>query len=430
MEILEIVIAFLALLCLIGIGLWIPAAISVVSIGLLYYKFGMIGFKSIGLIIWGGLSNFSLTPIVLFIFMAELLLVSGIASRLYRGLSLSTRRLPGGLLQTNIMGCAFFSAICGSSVATAAAIGAVAIPEMRRRNYPLNYSAASLAAGGTLGILIPPSIAFILYAGLTETSIAQLFAAGLVPGIVLTAIFCGYVAVTAPLRLRNREIVKVESVDWRSAAMDVMPVTFLVVSVLGSIYLGIATPTEAAALGCVVALFLCAIYRTLKPRMLLDAALRTVASSSSILFIVAAALLFSYSTAASNFTGQIAGLVTEFDLGKYGFLLLVALIFIILGCFIDSISLMLIVVPMVVPLLAVYEINPIWFGVFAVVLIEVGLITPPVGLNLFVIAGIAQVPVAYVIKDVLPYIVLLLGLLMLAVVFPGLVLWFPSLIAQ
>lgn len=423
-------VVFVALLGLIGLGFWIPVAISVVSIGLLYYKFGMIGFKSIGLIVWGGLSNFSLTPIALFIFMAELLLVSGIASRLYRGLSLFTRRLPGGLLQTNMMGCAFFSAICGSSVATAAAIGAVAMPEMRLRNYPLNYSAASLAAGGTLGILIPPSIAFILYAGLTEASIAQLFAAGLIPGVTLMAMFCVYIAITAPLRLGTRQIAKIESVDWRSAAWDVLPVTILVAAVLGSIYLGIATPTEAAALGCVIALLLCVNYRTLNLKMLLDAALRTVAASSSILFIVAAALLFSYSAAATNFTGQIAGLVTEVDLGKYGFLLLVGLLFIVLGCFVDSISLMLIVIPIVAPLLPIYEIDPVWFGVFAVVLIEVGLITPPVGLNLFVIAGIAKLPVAHIILDVLPYIALLIGLLILTVVFPGLVLWFPSLLTQ
>lgn len=423
-------LTFLALLALIGLGLWIPAAISTVAVGLLYLQFGIPGLQSIGLIVWGGLSNFSLTPIPLFIFIAELLLASGIATRLYRGLSLFSHRLPGGLLQTNVIGCAFFSAICGSSVATAAAIGAVSMPEMRRRNYPLNYSAATLAAGGTLGILIPPSIAFILYAGLTETSIAQLFAAGLVPGLVLAAMFCGYIALTARRKLAARTTVTVQSSDRWAALRDVLPVVLLMVVVLGSIYLGIATPTEAAAVGCVMAIAICAFYRRLSARMLLDAALRTIGASASILFIVAAALLFSYSAAASDFTAQIAGFLREFQLERYGFLLLIGLIFIALGCFVDSISLMLIVVPLVAPLLASYDISPLWFGVFTVILIEVGLITPPVGLNLFVIAGISKVPIMEMIGEVLPYLAIFAAFIVVIAVFPDLVLWFPSMISD
>src|SRR5215217_399226 len=254
-ELVIVLLVFLGLLCA---GMTIPFAITVPSILYLLSHGGLNGLKGIGLVTWGSMNSFTLTAIPLFVLMAELMQRSGLSFRIYRGLSRLVSGLPGGLLQTNIMGCALFASVSGSSVATAASIGGVALPQLVQRNYDRRLSAGSLAAGGTLGILIPPSIAMIVYGTFTETSVAKLFMAGVMPGLLLTAMFMTYIAVHAWLR---PGIAPVEHgarsfMELTRAVLDIVPFMVLIGGTIGSIYSGLVTPTEAAAVGCVLAMII------------------------------------------------------------------------------------------------------------------------------------------------------------------------------
>lgn len=416
-------IVFLAIL-LLALGMWIPFVVSGVAIAVIVATRGIDGLNAVGLVTWSSSNSFTLTAIPLFILMAEVLLQSGLATRLYRGLAQATQKLPGGLLQTNIIGCAIFSAISGSSVATAAAIGTVAVPQLEKRGYDMRMAYGSLAAGGTLGILIPPSIALIVYGAFTETSIVKLFAAGLIPGLLLTFMFAAFVGV----RGRTTSMVSQSPVDDpdSNVVTDVLPVLGLVLVVLGALYLGFATPTEAAAVGSVAALVIGRIFGKLDGKALRLAFHRATRTSSTILFIVIAAYLFSFAMAISGISNAVTGWIVDLDLSRIYFLIAVAVLYIILGLFIESIAMMVITVPLIAPAFAIYGIDPIWFGVFLVILIELGQVTPPFGLNLFVVQSVNKAPYGDVVMGALPYYALLVAGLILLVVFPALALWLPG----
>ena len=417
-----------AILTLLLSGLWIPFGIALVALAYLYAFGGFSGFKALGLVSWGSMNSFTLTAIPLFLLMAELMLKSGLSDRVYRGLSRIVQRLPGGLLQTNIAGCATFAAISGSSVATTAAIGTVALPQLKERRYHRPLSTGTLAAGGTLGILIPPSIAMIIYGSFTETSIAKLFMAGVVPGLILTGLFMTYVAIRSMLQpsVAPQQRESIGSRGWLETLNDLTPFATLIVLVMGSLYLGFVTPTEAAALGCCLAVVICAVWGNLNVETFRAALANTVRVSGAILFIVYAAFLFSYAVGVAGLADRLTAGLVGLDLGKISFLLAIFVIFTILGCLVESIGMMVITVPLLYPVLLGYGIDPIWFGVALVLLIELGQITPPLGLNLFVIQGISSEKLGDIVRGTAPFYALIFTVLGLLVAIPELALWFPS----
>ncbi|GGC58927.1 hypothetical protein GCM10011504_41430 [Siccirubricoccus deserti] len=421
-------IAACVFLVLLLAGFWIPFAVAVGALLLLWDHGGWNAFRAIGLVSWGSLNSFTLTAIPLFLLMAEILLRSGVGARAYRGLGRVTGRLPGGLLQTNIAGCALFAAINGSSVATAATIGTVALPEMRARGYDQRMAAGSLAAGGTLGILIPPSIAMIVYATFTETSVSKLFAAGILPGLAMTGMFMAFIAWRA---LRNPATAPRAVPDGRglgAMAGDLLPFVLLIGLVLGSIYGGVATPTEAAAVGVLGGVALAALFGRCDAEVLGASLAATVRTTASVLFIVLAAALLSYSLGVTGIGRAVAEWIVGLGLPRLGFLLAVAVLYIILGCFIDSLAMIVITVPLLHPVLLAYGIDPVWFGVLLVVLIEMGQITPPFGINLFVIQGIGGGRFEDVAAGTVPYVALMGVLIALLLAFPGMALWLPGML--
>lgn len=409
-------------------GLWIPFAIGVCGLAFLYIDRGAGAFNALGLIAWGGMNNVTLTAVPLFILMAEIILQSGVSRRLYDGLAVLLSRLPGGLLQTNIIGCATFAAISGSSVATAASIGKVALPNLAAQNYRPAESCGSLAAGGTLGILIPPSVVMIIYGSVTETSIAKLFAAGMVPGIVLASLFCLYIGIRALLQQRNGKVataVRPRGSIGR-ALLEIVPFGILIAAILGGLYTGLVTPTEAAGVGCTFALVIGRLWGGLTLRQLLAASRSAIRTSCSIMFIVLAAYIFSYATEMAGISRHVAEALTTLDLGKWQFLMVVLMIFVLLGCVMDTIAIMMLTLPLIVPLLVSYQIDLVWFGVIATILLELGQITPPFGINLFVIQSLSNESLGVVARGSVPYFFLMLLIVALICAFPQLALWLPS----
>jgi tripartite ATP-independent transporter DctM subunit len=374
------------------------------------------------------MNSFTLTAIPLFILMAEILLESGLSQRIFRGLSQVVRFLPGGLLQTNIAGCAVFAAVSGSSVACAASIGTVSVPQLRQRGYDMSLAAGTLAAGGTLGILIPPSIAMIVYGTFAETSIAKLFLAGIVPGLILTGLFMLYVGIRAVL---NPSLAPKDNsgsnTTWLAVVNDVMPFGVMIILLMGSLYSGIVTPTEAAALGCCIAWLVSKIWGDMSFATLRRAIRKSVIATGSILFVVYAAFLFSYAIGLAGIAKEISEGVTQAGISKEMFLLFVILALTILGCFVDSMGMMVITVPILLPSLHVYNIDPIWFGILIVLLVELGQVTPPMGMNLFVIKNISNESLSSVIRGTMPFYGLYLLLMALIYFFPQIVLWLPGL---
>uniref|UniRef100_UPI003B529096 TRAP transporter large permease n=1 Tax=Roseovarius indicus TaxID=540747 RepID=UPI003B529096 len=427
-EIAEISFVSVLFVGLLVSGMWIPLAVCVTASVYLYMVGGWSSFRAFGLISWGSMNNFTLTAIPLFIFMADLMLESGLSNRVYRGLSRLVSRLPGGLLQTNVAGCAIFSAISGSSVATAAAIGTVALPQLKERGYDPRLATGTLAAGGTLGILIPPSIALIVYGTFSETSITQLFMAGLLPGLTLTALFMGYVAIRALINptVAPVEVGSQDHIAWTQVATDLLPFALLIFAVMGSLYAGIVTPTEAAAVGVVFSAIICFIWGDLSWTVFNNALKKTVRVTGAILFIVYSAFIFSYAIGMSGLPDILTEYLVELDLSYAGFLIALLILFTLMGCLVDSLGMMVITVPLLLPLLGVYGIDPLWFGVALVLLIELGQISPPLGLNLFVIHNISRGKLGDVILGSFPFFFLIYLCLGLLVLFPQLALWLPA----
>lgn len=424
-ELIVVLSLFIALLCL---GMTIPFAITVPSVVYLLINAGPAGLKGIGLVTWGSMNSFTLTAIPLFILMAEILQESKLSLRVYRGLSKLVAWMPGGLLQTNIAGCAIFSAISGSSVVTAASIGRVALPELERRKYSPRVSAGSLAAGGTLGILIPPSIAMIVYGTFTETSVAKLFMAGVGPGLLLTVMFMIYIAVHATLQpsIAPKEHGARDMREFLQALGDVLPFGVLIGGTIGSIYSGLVTPTEAAAVGCILAAVIAAIWGESDFGVYKRALQSTTRVCGNILFIVYAAFLFSYAISYAGVGEQITQFLVGLKLSKFAFFFALFILYTVLGCLVESLGMIVVTVPLLYPVLLQYGIDPIWFGVILVVFIEMGQISPPIGINLFVIQGIWKGKLSDVVMGTVPFHLIMFVLLLLLVAFPEIAMWLPS----
>ena len=425
---LQMLIAFGVFVSLLAAGMAIPFAIALPSIVYLLLQGGIPALKPIGMISWGSLNSFTLTAIPLFILMAEILQGSGLTLRVYRGLSTLVARIPGGLLQTNIAGCALFAAISGSSVATAASIGKVALPQLIERNYKRSLSAGSLAAGGTLGILIPPSLVMIVYSSFTETSVTQLFMAGVIPGLLLTLLFMIYIGIhalfepsAAPADKRRR--------SWGEigrATAELVPFALLILVTLGSMYTGWVTPTEAAAVGCVAALVLAKVYGQLSVPVIVAALRQTILMVGNVLFIIYAAYIFAFAISYGGVGEKMTQYLVGLNLSRTGFMVALFIFYTILGCFVESVGMLVLTVPLLYPVLGKLGIDPVWFGIVLVLFIEMGQISPPVGINLFVIQSIWDGKLGDVIIGTIPFHLLMVLLVILLIAWPEIALWLPG----
>ncbi len=379
--------------------------------------------------LYGVVSHYPYTIIPLFVLMGGLAGVGGITAQLYDTFDKWFRRLPGGLALATIGACAGFAAISGSSVAAAATMGNIALPEMRRFNYHPKLATGVIAAGGTLSFLIPPSLGFVVYGMLTEQSIGKLLIAGIIPGLILTL---SYMLITVVQVLLNPSLApKVASgTSWKEklyALKGVWETLLVFFVVIGGIYSGFITPTEAGAAGAFL-LFLIVIFkRKVDMKGLLNALFDTIKISVMVLFLVAGANVFSYFLALSTIPIVISNWIVSLELSRYTIFSIIIIIYLILGCFLDAISMMVLTLPVVFPLILALGFDPIWFGVIAVLMMEAGLITPPVGLNVYTLAGIVKdVPMEEIFKGVLPYLVSIFITLLILLIFPQLALILPK----
>ncbi|PRD42466.1 TRAP transporter large permease [Phyllobacterium phragmitis] len=426
----DAILAFGLLIGLILGGMWVQFAVAGAGLFYIWLIKGFAGWKALGIVSWGSANSFTLAAIPLFVLMAEVLLGSGLSTRLYNGVAPFVRRLPGGLLHTNIAGSGIFAAISGGSAPTAAAMSTVALPELSARGYDKRLVAGSLAAGGTLGILIPPSITMIIYATFTETSIARLFAAGLVPGILLALFYMAFIAVRVLLnpKLAPRGEMRSTWSELGAALLDILPFLLLIAIVLGSIYGGFATPTEAGAIGVIGAIAIAALYRRLSLRLLSDALRRTATMSGNILFVVFTSMIFAYATALSGVGEDLVAMLNDANVSRLTFLLIIMVTFAILGCFMEGLGMIAIIVPVIFPALLALGVDPVWFGVFVVILVELGQLTPPLGVILFVVASSSkEVKVEDVIMGTAPFFAIILLFILLMIAFPQIALFLPSL---
>ncbi len=425
-----VLIGFVSMLGLLFFS--IPVAVAMVFVGVAggALLFGWPLMQSMGPAAWSVLNENVLTAIPLFILLGELLLRSGLADKMFLALAVWFVRLPGGLLHTNIGACALFAATSGSSVATAATIGTVALPALDQRGYRPSRTLGSLAAGGTLGILIPPSVNMLIYGSMAETSVGKLFLAGIVPGILLTGFFMLFIAGQALLDRDEGQADEpaVPLAEKLRLTRHLLPPLIILGVVMGSIYLGIATPTESAALGVVVSLGFVVAEGRLSWAFLDTCFRQTAKTSGMILLIVVAAFMLNVTLALGGTAQTMSEWVASLGLSSTALLLALIVFYLLLGMFMDVLSMQVLTVPVVLPIVVAAGIDPVWFGIFVVLMCELGMITPPVGMNLYVVHGIRKDggPFRDVIYGALPYVVIMILFTILLILFPDLVLWLPE----
>jgi len=387
---------------------------------------------AIGEVAWATSNNFLLVAIPFFVLLGEILLRSGVAERMYNALVLWVPWLPGGLMHSNIAACAMFAATSGSSVATAATIGTVAMGEIRKHGYSERLFLGTIAAGGTLGILIPPSINLIVYGVLTDSSIPKLYLAGIIPGLVLASLFSLTVLFICLLwpKLGGRRT----RADWQArirALPDLIPPLLIFIAVIGSIYAGLATATESAALGVLAALGVAAWHRSLSLRMLLHAFEGTMRTTAMIMAILIAAYFLNFVISSIGLTAQVNRLITGLGLSATGLLLAVIVFYLMLGCFMETLSMMVATVPIIAPIMVKAGYDPIWFGVLIVILMETAMITPPVGINLYVVQGLrSRGKIDDVIIGSAPFVITMILMIAILSYWPQLALWLPRVAAD
>jgi tripartite ATP-independent transporter DctM subunit len=414
------------ILLLLSVEIAVALALSGV-VGCFLYR-GDAGLTAI--VPFAALNSFILTAIPLFIFMGEILGRCGASDTVYSSASKWLAWAPGGLLHSNIGACAMFAAISGSSPATAATIGTVAIPRLKERGYDPKLLLGSLAAGGTLGILIPPSINMIVYASLTWTSVAALFAGGVVPGIMLSIMFMIYIAIRViknpTLAPRDEKVASLKQLLLSLIGM--WPFLIMAVVVLGGIFGGLMTPTEAAAVGSVTAIIIGLILRRLNWRVFRECATGATSTTAMVLFIVMGSFIFSSFLAITGVPLVVSAYVGSLGWSEVPVLLAICVLYIFLGCFISPLAIIVITLPTLLPILAIFGTNLVWFGVIAVVLSEIGMITPPMGMNLFIIQGISGERLEKVILGSIPFFLIMMLAIAVMIAFPSIVMWFPSLL--
>lgn len=426
------IILLILLFALLASGVWVAFSLMAVGMAALaIFSEAPLG-EVMATTVWGASNGWALAALPLFIWMGEILFRSRLSEDMFTGLSPWLTHLPGRLLHVNILGCGIFAAVSGSSAATAATIGKMSIPELARRGYPQSMMLGTLAGSATLGLLIPPSIILIVYGVATEQSIARLFIAGVLPGLMLVSLFIGYVIVWS---LLHKDAIPAGEENYTfaekmSASKSLIPVLLLILGVIGSIYSGIASPTDAAAVGVVLALVLSWYTGSLTKQNFLDSLMGATKTSSMIAFILAGA---AFLTVAMGFTGipkVLATWIGAMNLSPYALLAALTLFFIVMGCFLDGISVVVLTTSVIMPMVDQAGIDPLWFGIFVVIVVEMAQITPPVGFNLFVIQGLTGVDILKVALAALPFFLLLLLGLSLIVIFPQIVTVLPNMMGN
>lgn len=417
------------LIGLIALAVPIAATLGWLGLSLQYLESPMPLHRALGDIVWQTGTDFLLVAIPMFVLLGEILLRAGITERMYDGIVKWLGWLPGGLMHSNIGSSALFAATSGSSVATAATIGTVAIPQIKKRGYNEPLFLGTIAAGGTLGILIPPSINLILYGLLTETSVPELYLAGFLPGFLLAALFMGTVIVLCLLNPKwgGQKL----NATWRErivALPSLIPPLGIFIVVVGSIYAGLATPTEAASLGVVAAMALAAANGTLTLSMMRAAIEGTMRTTSMIMLIIVAAVFLNFVLSVIGLTQALADFVTGLGWAPMQTMIMIIVVLVLIGCFMETLSMLLTTAPLITPIVVALGFDPVWFGILLMVLLETALITPPIGINLYVVQGIrGRGEMLDVMKGAAPFVLTMFAMIVLLLIFPDIALWMPSL---
>ncbi len=418
----------IALFAFLGAGVWIALSLLGVGwVGLAFFSSVPIE-KSLATSMWQTTASWTLAALPLFIWMGEILFRARLSEILFRGIAPWVSWLPGRLMHVNVLGCGIFAAICGSSAATVATIGRMSLPELQRNGYDRTLSVGSLAGSGTLGLLIPPSIIMIVYGVAADVSIVRLFLAGVLPGAMLIVLFMGYLAFMAIVRpgVSPRDTARMSLREKLVLSGGLLPVVALILAVIGSIYLGIATATEAAAGGVIGALVLAAWTRSLSRKMFFESLLSATTLSCMIFFILAGAAFLTTSLAYTGLPRALAGWIGAMDLNPYALIAALCVLYIVLGCFIEGISMIVLTATVVLPLVSAVGFDLVWFGIFIIIVVEMAQITPPLGFNLFVIQGLTGLNIFTVARAALPFFMLLLTGAVLLTLFPEIATWLPS----
>ena len=416
-----------ALFLILASGVWIGLTLTGVAwIAMQLFSARPAG-DAMAVTIWGSASSWTLTALPLFVWMGEILFRTRLSQDMFRGLAPWMQALPGRLLHVNVVGCAIFAAVSGSSAATCATIGKMSLPELARRGYPDDIAVGSLAGAGTLGLLIPPSIIMIVYGVSADVSIAQLFIAGVVPGILLALLFSGYLMFWAwrhPERVPPADA-RLTLAQRLSESRHLIPVVLLIAAVLGSIYAGIATATEAAAVGVLGSLVISAAQGSLSWQTFKDSLMGGTRLYCMIALILAGAAFLTLAMGYIGLPRHLAEWIATLGLSQFGLLLVLLLFYVVLGCFLDGISMVVLTMGVILPTVQKAGIDPLWFGIFVVLVVEMAQITPPVGFNLFVLQGMTQREIGWIARVTLPFFFLMVAAVALIYLFPGLVTSLP-----
>lgn len=428
MEISITLLLIVALFLILGCGVWVGLTLTGVAwIGMELFTSRPVG-DAMAVTIWGSASSWTLTALPLFIWMGEILFRTKLSEDMFKGLAPWLEKLPGRLLHTNIIGCTIFAAVSGSSAATCATIGKMTLPELAKRGYPEHMALGTLAGAGTLGLLIPPSIIMIVYGVAANVSIAQLFIAGVLPGILLAGLFMGYTMVWA---LLNPDKIppagpSMTFVQKLNASRNLLPVVALIGAVLGSVYSGLATATESAALGVVGALILAAMQGSMSWKQFRESLLGATRLYCMIALILAGAAFLTLSMGYIGLPRHLAEWIGSLGMSQLQLIVALMAFFIVLGCFLDGISIVVLTMGVLLPTIEKAGIDPVWFGIFVVLVVEMAQVTPPVGFNLFVLQGMTGKEITYLAKHALPMFLLMVGAVLLIYFVPGIVTWLPA----
>ncbi len=420
------------LLFFLGSGIWVAISmIGVSTIGMMLFTSRPVG-DAMATTIWGTSSSWTLTALPLFVWMGEILFRTKLSENLFAGLSPWMQKLPGGLIHVNVVGCALFAAISGSSAATVATVGKMSIPELRKRKYPEKILLGSLAGSGTLGLLIPPSIILIIYGVTVQESIAKLFIAGIIPGIMIALIFMSYVIIWS--LINKKTMPKYEEnfsfLEKIKKSKQLLPVIILISAVIGSIYTGVATATEAASLGVVGALILSYFQKSLTTETFKQSLLGATKTSCMIAFILAGSTFLSLAMGFTGLPRNLAIWIQNMELSPYVLIFVLMIFYIILGMFLDGISAVVLTMAIIEPMIRQAGFDMIWFGIFLVIVVEMAQITPPVGFNLFVLQGMANKDMGFIARSAFPLFMLMILAVILVVIFPDIALWMPQQMVQ
>lgn len=426
------VITFGVLFLTLGAGTWVGLSLFMTGfVGMAFFSSLPAG-SNMASSVWSTLEKWEYVALPLFILMGELLYRSGVSEKLFKGLVPWLYRLPGGLLLMNIISCTLFAAVSGSSAATTATVGRITLPEFEKLGYDRKISMGSLAGAGTLGFLIPPSLIMIVYAIQAEVSVGKMFMAGLLPGLLLASVYGVYIIIQGIVNPSIAPPIE-KSYSWKErlvALKDIAPVFILILMVLGSIYAGIATPTEAAALGVLGAAIFATVNRMLSMSIFFESLMQTIKTNAMIMLIVIGAGFLSRSMGFLGVPAAITQGIVSLNLSPYLLILILGLVYLVLGCLLDGFSIVVMTLPITLPMVTSAGFDPIWFGIFLVLMVELSQITPPVGFNLFVIQGVTGESILNIARYAFPFFCLMVLVTAILTAFPDIALYLPSLMIQ